>query len=148
MGEESRLTDALRELLVSQRLAVLATQGDGQPYGSLVAFAATSDLKYLLFCTRRSTRKYRNLREDPRVAFLVDNRSNQDSDLQDATAVTATGRAEETTGAEKDRYVGVYLAKHPHLADFVRSPENALVRVEIEDYVIGGFRSVTTLRPD
>jgi nitroimidazol reductase NimA-like FMN-containing flavoprotein (pyridoxamine 5'-phosphate oxidase superfamily) len=58
----------------SQPLAVLATHNKGQPYGSLVAFAATHDLDYLIFSTTRSTRKFANLSADPRVAMVIDNR--------------------------------------------------------------------------
>ena len=50
----SGLRDALAELLASQHLAVLATHRDGQPYCSLVGFAASPDLKGLAFATTRS----------------------------------------------------------------------------------------------
>ena len=76
----------LLSLLNSQPLALLATQNQGQPYASLVAFAASDDLKALFFATTRSTRKYANLSSDSRVAMLVDNRSNQASDFRWAMA--------------------------------------------------------------
>ena len=84
-----QLTQILKELFSSQRLATLATQGEGQAYGSLVAFAATSDLKYLLFATTRATRKYANLTEAPRIAMVIDNRTNQESDFHQTIAATA-----------------------------------------------------------
>ena len=80
----------LKNLFSSQPLAVLASQGDGQPYGNLVAFAATDDLKSLLFATARATRKYANIIKDPRVAMVIDSRTNQKVDFQRAVAVTAT----------------------------------------------------------
>jgi len=65
MDSPERIRPVLRELFVSQRLAVLATHDDdGQPYASLMAFAATDDLKYLLVVTGRPTRKYANLSAD------------------------------------------------------------------------------------
>jgi nitroimidazol reductase NimA-like FMN-containing flavoprotein (pyridoxamine 5'-phosphate oxidase superfamily) len=54
---EAKLRELLAELFDSQRSAVLATQGGGQPYCSLMAFAATGDLRDLLFATLRATRK-------------------------------------------------------------------------------------------
>ena len=60
-----------------RRLAVLATQHEGKPYASLVAFAATDDLKTIIFATTRSTRKFVYLSSNPAVALLIDNRTNE-----------------------------------------------------------------------
>ena len=73
----SQVKRELRKLLRTQSLAVLATQNQGQPYASLVAFASSDDLKSLYFATTRSTRKYANLSGDSRVAMLLDNRIQQ-----------------------------------------------------------------------
>ncbi len=95
MKKPSHLKRLLKDLLSSQPLAVLATQSNGQPYGNLVAFAATEDLKSLLFATVRNTRKFSNITTDPRVAMVMDSRTNQRIDFRRAVAVTATGIAEE-----------------------------------------------------
>ena len=86
MKTPPRLKKLLNDLFSSQPLAVLATQGKGQPYGNLVAFAATDDLKSLLFATARATRKYANITTDPRVAMVIDSRTNQKTDFQRAVA--------------------------------------------------------------
>jgi len=76
MREDSaRLRGRLKPLLKTQRLAVLATHREGQPYGSLVSFASTQDAKHILFATTRATRKYADLRADPRVAIVIDDRT-------------------------------------------------------------------------
>jgi heme iron utilization protein len=119
----------------------------GQPYASLVVFAATQDLKSLLFATTRATRKYDNLSHDPRVALLIDSRSNLNSDIHGAIAVTATGIAEEVGEKEKEALLKIYLAKHPHLKDFVHSPTCALLRVKVETYyLVSKFQKVFELR--
>lgn len=133
-------------MLESQKLAVLATNGQGQPYGSLVSFAATKDLKQILFATMRSTRKYANLKEEPRVAMVMDSRENTERDLREAIAVTVTGKAEETGPAEKEVYSTIYLEKHPYLKDFVKSPSCALLRVQVDTYyLVRRFQEVTQL---
>lgn len=126
----------LEELFTTQPLAVLSTQNEGQPYASLVAFATSEDLKELYFATTRATRKYANLSSDPRVAMLVDSRSNEVSDFRWAMAVTATGKAEEVEGQEKDKVLKTYLAKHPHLDDFVSSPSCALLKIRVQRYYV------------
>jgi nitroimidazol reductase NimA-like FMN-containing flavoprotein (pyridoxamine 5'-phosphate oxidase superfamily) len=133
----------LRELLTTQRLAVLATQSGEQPHCSLVAFAVTDDLKHLLFATARDTRKYANLAGHRQVALLVDNRSGQETDFQEAMAATAVGQAEEIPEEDRGSARALYLARHPHLVDFVTSPTCALLRVKVQTYyVVTRFQTV------
>ena len=92
MHSDERRKDSLRALLDSQKLAALATHKEGQPYGSLVSFVSTEDMKQIVFATTRATRKYENLTADPRVAMLIDNRSNQASDIGELPATAPDGR--------------------------------------------------------
>ncbi len=146
MMTANQLRTLLSDLFTHQRFAVLATHRQGQPYTSLVAFGASEDLRHLVFATTRSTRKFANLTEDPRVALLVDSRSNRVSDIRRSVAATATGRAEEVTSEEKEELLRMYLSKHPHMEEFVRSPSCALLRVEVETYyVVRQFQKVFEL---
>ena len=146
MKNAAQLKTLLRGLFSSQSLAVLATYGSGQTYGSLVAFAATDDLKSLLLATTRATRKYDNLIRHPKVALVMDNRTNQESDFQRAVAVTATGTVREVGTSERDRLLNLYLSKHPNLREFVTSPTCALLRVDVDTYyVVSQFQNVMEL---
>jgi len=138
----------LRELFAAQRSVVLATTENGQSYLSLMTFANTSDLQYLLVATYRVTRKYRNIEADPRVALLVDNRSNQPSDIEQSMAVTVLGRAQEVGATEKNQFLRIYLAKHPHMEKFVSSPECVLIKVKVERYfVVSNFQEIKEVVP-
>jgi len=137
----------LQHLFASQKLSVLATQSDGQPHGSLVAFAASQDLKCLVFATDRNTSKYRNIISSPRVAMLADNRSNKESDFKEAYAVTAKGAARELMETERNEWTQVYTLKHPNLEHFTRDPNVALILIEVEVYLIAGFDSTTVFKP-
>jgi nitroimidazol reductase NimA-like FMN-containing flavoprotein (pyridoxamine 5'-phosphate oxidase superfamily) len=149
MEPDDQRRERLKALLESQKLAVLATHRDGQPYGSLVSFVFTPDMKHLLFATTRSTRKYENLTADPRVALLIDNRSNRESDIHESTAVTATGRADELSGTERESFQRLYLDRHPYLQDFVNSPTCALLRVQVQTYyLVNRFQEVTELHAE
>jgi nitroimidazol reductase NimA-like FMN-containing flavoprotein (pyridoxamine 5'-phosphate oxidase superfamily) len=146
MERTAQLKEFLKDLFSSQRLAVLATQNRRQPYGNLVAFMATKDLKHLLFATTRATRKFVNISKNPKVAMVVDNRSNEESDFHQAAAVTATGVVKEIMGPEKARFQKLYLSKHPYLKDFVSSPTCALLKVEVETYtIVNRFQNVMEL---
>ena len=147
MEKTSQLEEFLKDLFSSQRLAVLATQSRKQPYGNLIAFMATEDLKHLVFATTRATRKYANISRNPRIAMVVDNRSNQEADFRRAAAVTATGVVKETLGPQKKRFQNLYLSKHPYLKEFVSSPTCALLRMDVESYyVVRQFQNVMELR--
>jgi nitroimidazol reductase NimA-like FMN-containing flavoprotein (pyridoxamine 5'-phosphate oxidase superfamily) len=137
----------LSELFQAQQFAVLATrEDDGQPYASLMAFAASGDLRHLLLVTSRFTRKYANLSAEPRVSLLIDNRSHQTADIHEAVAVTVLGEVEEVKGPERDHLLAHYLAKHPHLEGFATSPSCALLRVQVKSYyLVGRFQEVLEL---
>ena len=120
LSEELELEQLIRALFESQKLAVLGTHKEGQPYA--------------------------NLEADARVTVLIDNRSNQDSDFSQAAAVTATGTAQEVVDAKRDEVLATYLAKHPMLEDFVRSPTCALLQVEVQTYyLVRRFQNVMEL---
>lgn len=148
MEDPGQWRKLLRELFASQRFAVLATAQESQPYCSLMAFAATGDLRVMLLATSRRTRKYDHMAANPRVALLVDNRSNEARDLQEALAVTVTGRAREVRGEERDRAAEVFLAKHSQLEALVRSPDCALMQVDVEHYyLVRRFQQVMAVSP-
>lgn len=140
------LQRTIAELFSTQKLAVLSSYGDEQPYASLVAFAATQDLRTIIFATTRSTRKYANLVSESNVALLIDNRTNTEKDFSYAVAATALGRSEEVKDRERESLLDIYLTKHPHLKGFVTSPSCALVKVIIgKYYVVNRFQNVQEL---
>lgn len=135
--------EILRELCSGQMLAVLATESARKPYANLVAIAVTSDLREFYFATQRSTRKWANLTGNHHVALLIDNRTNQVVDFTRAAAATVLGIAEELTGKDLEEGLKLYLARHPHLAGFVRSPNCALFKVRVEKvYLVNRFQNV------
>ena len=133
--EHRSLGDDIHHLLNQEHYAVLCTQGEGQPYGSVVAYAASDDLQHLVFATPTTTRKYRLLCGCPRVALVIDSRSRFPDDLTQVAAVTVTGRATEIPkGPEFDLLADLLVSRHPHLEAFVLAPSSALFRVDVVRY--------------
>ncbi|MDP8223074.1 MAG: pyridoxamine 5'-phosphate oxidase family protein [Candidatus Lernaella stagnicola] len=149
MDESTRILARIDELFREQRFAVLATKrDDAQPYGSLVAFAATEDLRHIVFATLRGTRKFRNIVTEPRVALVIDNRSNDEADLRRAMAVTALGTAREIDREQESQWSPLLLAKHPAMTDFVATADCALLVVKVTSYLaVTEFQHVTELQP-
>jgi uncharacterized protein YhbP (UPF0306 family) len=134
-GSHDGLDSTIRRLIASQPYAVLCTQGQGQPYGSLVAYAMTPDLASAVFATPKATRKFRLLSECDHVALLIDNRSEFPGQLMEVEAVTATGRATLVEqGEEFERWAGLLAERHPNLSRFVRAASCGLFRIGIVRY--------------
>ena len=147
IDDEVQLKKLLRELFRSQLFAALATQQLTRPYSNLVAFAATDDLKSIIFTTRRATNKYSNLLSNNNVSMLFDNRTNRDSDFRNAVAVTAIGVAEEVKGNELESLRSLYLIKHHNLEKFVHSPDSALFKIKVKRYyIVRNFQQVMELK--
>lgn len=146
MKDKEALKKVIKDLFAFQKLAVIATQREGQSFTNLVAFAATDDLKHLVFATTRATRKYANLMADSRMSMMIDNRQNQASDFRDATAVAAIGKVEEVTGTEKADLMKLYLSRHSHLKAFATAPTCALMKLRVERYdIVRRFQNVMEL---
>jgi len=143
-SEEPPVADRIRRLVEGERYGVLCTQGGGQPYGSMVAFACTVDLCTLVFATPIATRKFRLLSECDRVALLIDNRARVPYELTRIEAVTVTGHAvrPEARG-EHERWAALLIGRHPHLRTFVEAPTSALFRVDAVRYLhVSRFQEV------
>ena len=149
MEPAQEIRNRLKDLCTSQKLAVVSTQSDGQPYASLVAFVAGDDLRHIYFVTPRTTRKFANLTKEPRVAVLINSSTNVESDFHEAISITVTGTAEEIGAPEREKIIKLYLSKHPYLEDFAHSPSCALIRVATQSfYMVQNFQNVMELHID
>ena len=140
------LNARIDRLLNDQLQGVLATQQQAQPYTSLMAFAHTPDLRFLIFATYRDTQKHANLLLNSAVSFLIDDRSNDPVDYQRAVAISVCGCAQAIPEEEHAVFLARYLAKHPTLREFATSPDCALLRVAVSCYrLISQFQVVESL---
>jgi len=134
----------IQSLVDEQAYAVLCVQGGGQPYGALVAFAFSEDLRHAVFATPVTTRKYRLLSECDHVALVIDNRPDKAGELMEVEAVTATGRSQlMVRGREFDQWAELLISRHPYLKSFVWAETCALFRVDIVRFLhVARFQEV------
>jgi len=137
--------ERLKEFNRTEFFAVLATDNNGHPYTSLVAYAITPDLKKVLFATPKGTRKYENILNSEHVALLIDNRRKSNKNLMGTEAVTITGIARPVRrGKVWEEYVQIFLKKHPDFEDFMVSASTAIIAVDVVQCVHAGkFQTVT-----
>jgi len=148
MTTRKQLQGEIAELLLSQKLAVLASQTpEGSSYSSLIAFAATDDLQKIMLATPRATRKFTNIRHNPKVSLLIDNRSNKEQDFHDAKAVTVMGIVDEINlDPSHNDLASLYLQKHPYLDDFLHSPSTVFLLISVyRYYLVSRFQEVMEL---
>lgn len=138
-----RLAPTLRELLGTQRYAVLGTSGEEGIRLNLMAVAVTDDLRSLIMATERATHKYANLLANLQVCLLMDNRANDSGDTQSAIALTIDGVAAEAVGPARVGIEALFLARHPQMLSFLQSPTCALFRVRVTRYeLVRGLHEV------
>jgi len=91
------------DFMNAERLGVLTTAANsGQPQAALMGFAVTPELE-IIFDTVRSSRKYPNLKQNPRVAWVVG--------CTREVTVQYEGEAEELEGAALTKYKPIYFQK-------------------------------------
>ena len=139
-----QLRQKIADLLSKEKLAVLASWDGKQPYNTLVAYIFTEDLKSIFFATREDTEKYQNIAKYPYVSLLIDNRTNEKKDFNDAVALTVIAKAKQI---EKQAYLNLYLNRFPDLKEFLENPQTALVLLEIQQYIyVSRFQEVLELK--
>ena len=133
-NDERILEKEIRKLLEDQPFAVFATQGKDITDTSLISFAASYDLKHLVFATPVNTRKYDLVNSNGNVSILVDDRSQQSS-INLISALTISGRARIlSNAAEILEWTGILTEKHPYLTAFVAAPTTAVILVDVTQF--------------
>lgn len=115
------------ELLAFMRRHKLAVQTsvtpDGAPQAAIVGIAVTDDFE-LIFDSEDYTRKVRNLRQNPRTAFIIGGLRHADE-----RTIQYEGVADEPRGAELDRLKERYFAVFPKGRERESWPALVYVRV-------------------
>jgi heme iron utilization protein len=134
------IEDALR----ISRLAVLATEREGQPHTSLIAITPVGGFRQLIFLTYRNTRKFENLGQNDKVAILIQGQDIYSQEHEKSFAISAFGSARESLISEYEDALHEHLQRHPDLLGFMQKKNSALVLITVDSYqVVRGIDNVT-----
>jgi len=121
----------LLTLFAQEQVAILITQGDQWPTGTLQAFAETPDLD-LLFIMRISAEKYQNVVARPKVTVMVDTRDVGRVATFEIARASVQGEATDVPRDTPDwaALKAVFLKKNPFEAPFFDSDLLRMVRIK------------------
>jgi len=133
---------AARCLFRAAAASTLATQGDGQPFASLVTHAMAPDGTALLWLSTLSQHT-RQLAREPRCALMAQGQPTSPNP-QTAPRATITGLAEQI---EDPALKARWLARHPYAALYADFGDFGLWRVVPQSgLLVGGFAAAHRLR--
>jgi len=125
----------MKKLVGEKNICVLATIAENKPYCSLMAYAANEDCTEIYMTTHRSTKKFRNLSENPAVSLMIDTREDAPRSL--ARALTVEGTCAPIEDDSKKRLARTRLLSiHPHLKDFLAHIDNEILCVRIRSFLL------------
>lgn len=110
------------EFLQKQLLTVISTVHDNGPQGAVISFAENENLE-LFFGTFNTTRKYVNIKNNPKVAFVIG------WSLDEVITVQYEGVATELEGEESVAASQKIITKNPGSARFVNDPRQRYFKV-------------------
>ncbi len=145
----SQIAERIHSLVKDQPFCVLCTQGDDQPYGSLIAFAFTDDLRHFFFITPVKTRKFELLSAEPRAALVIDSRVQHSGEVRDINAVTVTGKGNHLKpGYDFEQGISLLRKRHPYMAGFIETEDDALFQFKAECfYYVEQFQKTRIWKP-
>jgi nitroimidazol reductase NimA-like FMN-containing flavoprotein (pyridoxamine 5'-phosphate oxidase superfamily) len=136
MNKQITIRRYIEDVLRTSRLAVLATESDGQPHASLIAITPVSGFRQLLFVTYRKTRKFENLAHNDKVAVLIQGEDLYSSGRHKSFALTAFGKAREIEISGYEEVLHAHLERHPDLENFIRKNNFALILITVDTYQV------------
>jgi len=152
MTHEPRLTQALRSLLASQRVAALGTLGaDGFPFVSMVPFAVEATSAQVVIHVSGLAAHSRNLQAAPRVSLLVMQAEVAGEPVHALPRVTLEGLATvlRRDSAEWSRARDAYLARFPDAQPMTELGDFMFVGIAVQGArQVAGFGAARSLDAD
>lgn len=124
------------DILQSYKLAVLATESDGQPYASLITITPFEGFRQIIFATYRNTRKFKNIFHNGRVSVLIQGEDLVNLDQKKGFALTAFGHAQEVGINDLENVRLEHLNRHPDIESFMNSGDVAIISIKVEAFQV------------
>ena len=136
-------------LLNQQAQCVLATLGDKELALHLMAYAISTDLDEIYLASLENTQKVKNMRANPNVTCLWDNRTGNNNDHTKGLAMTGFGKAHELKGESARSAQHLLLQRNTTLEPLLSDPSVVIFAVHIDRYQwVQGYTRVVIYEPE
>jgi nitroimidazol reductase NimA-like FMN-containing flavoprotein (pyridoxamine 5'-phosphate oxidase superfamily) len=128
----------MKKLAKEKDICVLATVSGEKPHCSLMAYTTDEDCSEIYMATYRSTKKFKNLTENPSASLLIDTREeHMGSQRPEAKALTVSGAFQRLEDNQKKAWVKArLLSRHPHLREFLDHPDAEVICIKIHSFLL------------
>ncbi len=132
------MMERMIQLLKEHHTCVLATCSENRPHCSLMAYVADESGRLVYMITQRQSQKYKNMRENPMVSFLVDTRQGKDlSRMSRVCALTVHGTySSPTDPLERADALNRLLEIHPLLAELASFSDAEVFSVKVASFLL------------
>lgn len=147
--KKNQARESIKEILNKESFGVLATNRYDQCSTSLISFANSDDLTTIVFATPIETKKFEMIEENENVSILIDNRSDNENNINDIIAISSLGKARILKEKEEiKKWSKVLIDKHNYLDEFINAETSSIVLVEIlKYYYVSSFQEVIEWSP-
>lgn len=129
------MQEKIKALIQGNDVCVLATVWGVEPHCSLMSYITDDDCREIYMATQKSTKKYRNLKDNPSVSLLIDSREVDPMNRTHAKALTITGVVQRTVEEDqKAHLLQRLLTRHPQLQDLANQPDIEVIVVKAKTF--------------
>jgi len=132
------MLELMKNLAKEKDICVLATVSGAMPHCSLMAYTTDDACTEVYMATYRSTKKFKNLMENPSVSLLIDTREeHKGAHRPEAKAMTVSGTLEKLENEQKKAWARArLLGRHPHLKEFLDHPDAEVLCIKIRSFLL------------
>ncbi|MFP4236952.1 MAG: pyridoxamine 5'-phosphate oxidase family protein [Desulfonatronovibrio sp.] len=130
------MLEMIKHIIMNNDLAVLATSAENKPYCSLMAYVAGDDGRKIYMLTRKDSRKFRNIKTNPKVCLMVDTRANHNKDRAKVKALTISGTCCPVSASDQSALLDQLLYTHPQLKTLARYRDAVVMEVAAESFLL------------
>ncbi len=134
----TNMLEKMKSLVREHDTCVLATVSEGRPHCSLMAYAVDDACGEIYMVTPRTTRKYKNLLNNPHVSLLIDTRGEHAGQKSpESKALTVEGMFRPIPDTEKRLAAEARLsAAHPYLKVFISNQDAEIFSVKVVSFLL------------
>ncbi|MFT6051807.1 MAG: nitroimidazol reductase NimA-like FMN-containing flavoprotein [Halioglobus sp.] len=143
------MKNTVASLLNQQAQCVLATLGDKELALHLMAYAISMQLDKIYLASLENTQKVKNMRANPNITCLWDNRTGNNADHTAGLAMSGFGQARELTGKSARSALRLLLRRNATLKPLLSDPTVVIFALHIDRYQwVEGYTRVIIYEPE